>query len=187
MAQLLGTGGDLDPSEQTCLERSTAADSRLLQPKTTFDTAFLITDGELVVLRVMGHAHGSGLRGDPATAPAAGRSSLPAYIYIHKHEHLTALCKHAGCLDGLWVFLQHPQVWLRTDTSSWQNRGKGGLTVQSGLFYLAWLAAIGMSMLQPSYPGFDSCWPLGNLEHPNTRQAKEGRQGGSKRQGIRKS
>jgi len=41
---------------------------------------FLITDGELVVLRVMGHAHGSGLRGDPATAPAAGRSSLPAYI-----------------------------------------------------------------------------------------------------------
>jgi hypothetical protein len=52
----------------------------------------------------------------------------------------------------------------------WGNHGRQHLTVYLGLFYLAWLAAVGKTTLQFSYPSFDSCWPLldGTFIHNTT-------------------
>ncbi|SPQ18171.1 59cbd2bc-236a-4f44-bea9-fbf7a29eed27 [Thermothielavioides terrestris] len=140
---------------------------------------FLITDAELVVMRVtpMPTAESS------VTTRQASQAEALAAHYRHISTSTTMSSLSSSLRD---MSLDSSSSYRPTDLAEdgyiveyraipWGNRGQQDLTVQLGLFYLAWLAGIGPNTLKFSYPSFDSCWPLldGTFIHNTTGLALE--------------
>ena len=143
---------------------------------------FIITDAELVVLRVTSMHTGSGIA---ATRPR--RPPQPVQFGHASHPSTgTAISQISDRLmatsiaDSAASYQPAPATdvpFVEYQTVPWANHNSSGqgLTVGLALFYLALLSGLGTSNLQFQYPTLDSCWPAvsGRFYHNSTGLASK--------------
>lgn len=121
---------------------------------------FIITDKELVVIRIRTEPTGSGLG---ASKPSRQQ---PQHSYNTSASTdmsmLSTSMRDMSISGSSWKSTSpavdgHP---IEYRAIPWENHGRGKrqLTVRLALFYLSWMAALGRNEPQPSYPSLDSAW-----------------------------
>jgi hypothetical protein len=125
---------------------------------------FLITDAELVVLRVTPQPTGEGLAPTKPLREPTGpghsyhfsestdASNLSDMLRDMSMESPSSYRPTSSATDGFAV--EYQAVPMES-----HGNGKRQLTVQLALFYLAWIAGAGTNTLLNRYPSFDSSWP----------------------------
>ncbi|RSL58986.1 hypothetical protein CEP54_007509 [Fusarium duplospermum] len=143
--------------------------------KTDRRYGFLITDAELVVMRITQMPTSTGIAStrSPREQPSQGHS--------YSISSSTDISMLSGAMRDMSMpsSSSHKPGGPATDghrieyrAIPMENHGKGKrqLTVHLALFYLTWMAGMGQGSLSETYPGFDSSWPLldGTFIHNTT-------------------
>ncbi len=142
-----------------------------------FRYTFIITDRELVAIRVTITPTGSGIALDRPRRENLGHA--PHHSAGTNMTDISSTLMSVSTTDTSGSY----RTTAATDTPMveyksipWGNHGDGKrhLTVFLALFYMAWLAGVGNSNLQFEYPSLDSCWPTisGNRFQHNSMGVK---------------
>ncbi|KAK0702712.1 hypothetical protein B0H67DRAFT_558327 [Lasiosphaeris hirsuta] len=151
---------------------------------------WLITDAELVVLRVSVELTGPGQAIDrPKRQPCSTLGHSRMSSTETDVSHLSSALQGTSLNNSLYAPPDNgvEAYHVEYQTIPWENSGhKSQLSIRLALFYLAMMAGYGARSLLPAYPAFDSCWWCDsnadlfvhnttgipskiphNLEHPN--------------------
>ncbi|KPM34267.1 hypothetical protein AK830_g12308 [Neonectria ditissima] len=123
---------------------------------------FIITDSELVAIRIRTEPTGEGLAADRS------RRQQPQHSHHASTStdvsRLSTSMRNASIADSSSSWkpsgptVDNYPVEYRAIPWDSHGRGKSHLTVRLALFYLAWMAGVGRNELQHSYPSLDSSW-----------------------------